>query len=486
MILAVPSEVSVSSRQFAYVQKRRSTRVYNTIPIAIQGSDAFHAPYLEQVSTLTVNCHGCRYRSNNEVIQGDTVYLEVKQSSERSATYSCQAKVKWVQRLLTKDPCFEIAVELAAPGNIWGILSPPDDWIPSQMPKAIERETSRREQPLATRIEQPMIPILNEESAQFSPLDRRDPPTALPPSLGPLMAGFGKQIPIVDSHTITAAFVKERDRLMGEFRMQLQDEATRTLEFVISTSKEELTRRVLNELNDTHEAAARLIYERWNKKIELDSKNAAQSLMTQGMEVSRRVEGMTVSTIERLQRNMEASRTEAVDRFLSRLREQLAPMLEDARITLENLTASENKLRDECQAIHGRFDDFLQEATQNSIAEVREKTLGMLAQFESDVTKRLVESDDGMHETSVEVIAETTKIVRELSKGCEETVQGQLRSLVLSAVNDVTKILKERTSQISCQFSNQLEGNTRSYLELIGESIAQIPKKMSIQSGEKS
>ena len=480
MILGWPSGVSVSSRELAYVQKRRSTRIYNAIPLAVQGSDAFRAPYQEQVSTLTVNCHGCRYRSNHEVIQGDTVYLEVKKSSEGSATYSCQAQVKWVQRLITKDFRFEIAVELAAPGNIWGIASPPDDWIPSQIPKAIERESTRREEPLATWIEQPMIPILNEESAQLSHLDRDDPTTALPPSLDQLMAGFGKQIQIMDSHAATAAFVKERERLMGEFRMQLQNEATRTLESVIATSKEELTRRVLKELNDTHEAAARLIYERWNKKIEQDTKNAAQSMMAQGMEVSRRVEGMTVSTIERLQRNMEASRIEAVDRFLSRLREQLAPMLEDAQVTLQNLTASENKLRDECQAIRGGFDKFLQQATENSIAEVRGKTLGMLDQFESDVTKRLVESYDGLHETSVEVIAETTRILRVLSQGCEETVQGQLRSLVLSAVNDVTKILKERTAQISRQFSNQLEGNTRSYLELIGESIAQIPKKTAI------
>src|SRR5450631_2431420 len=103
---------SVSFRQAAYVQKRRSTRIYNAVPLAIQGSDAFRAPYREQVSTLTANCHGCRYRSKYEVIQGDMVYLELKQSSEGSATHSCQARVKWVQRLMTKDSPFEIAVEL--------------------------------------------------------------------------------------------------------------------------------------------------------------------------------------------------------------------------------------------------------------------------------------------------------------------------------------------------------------------------------------
>lgn len=478
------SEVAVSSSQLAYVQKRRSTRIYNAIPLAIHGSDAFRAPYLEQVSTLTVNCHGCRYRSNYEVIQGDTVSLEVKQPSEASATYSCQGRVKWVQRLMTKDSRFEIAVELTQPGNIWGIVSPPDDWFPLQAAKVIEPGSTRREQPLATRIQPSTRPMLSEESAQLSQRERDDPATAPPLTLGPLMAGFGEQIQVMVSHAATTAFAKERERLIGEFRVQLQNEATRTLERVISASKEELTRRVLKELNDAHEAAARIIYDRWNKKIEQDTKNAAQAMMAQGIEVSRRVEGMTVSTVERLQRSMEASRTEAVERFLSRLREQLTPLLEDAQATLQTLIASENKLREESQEIRGRFGNFLQQATQNSIAEVREKTLGLLDQFNSDVTKKVAESHDDLHETSVEVIAETTRILRELTQGSEESVQGQLRSLLSSASNDVTQMLTERTAQISRQFSAQLEGNARSYLKLLSESIAQIPKNTAVQSGD--
>jgi hypothetical protein len=436
MIWAWPLEVSVSSRQFAYVQKRRSTRIYNAIQLTVQGSDAFRAPYLQQVSTLTVSCHGCRYRSKYEVIQGDVVYLEVKQSSEGSATYSCQGQVRWVQRLITKGSDFDIAVELAAPGNIWGIVSPPDDWFPIQAPKAIEGGSTRREQPLATRIEQQVMPMLNEESARLSHLERDD-------STAALMAGFGKHIQIMVSHAATAAFVNERERLMGEFRAQLQNEATRTLESLISTSKEELTRRMLKDLNDTHEAAARINYEYWNKKIEQDTKIAAQSMVAQAVEISRRVEAMTVSTVKLLQRNMEASRIEAIDRFLSHFREQLAPLLEDAQVTLQNLTASENKLRDESQAIREQFERFLQQATQDSIVAVQEKTLGMLDQFESDVAKRLVESHDNLHEKSIEVIAETTRILRELSQGREDTVEGQLRSLVSSAADDVTKVLKE-------------------------------------------
>jgi hypothetical protein len=433
----------VSSRQLAYVQKRRSTRIYNAIPVTIQGSDAFRAPYLQQVSTLAVSCHGCRYRSKYEVIHGDVVYLEVKQSSDGSAIYSCQGQVKWVQRLMTKDSDFDIAVELAAPGNIWGIVSPPDDWFPIQVPKAIERGSTRREQPLATRIEQQVMAILNEESARLSQLERDDSTAAPSPSPGQLMAGFGKYIQIMVSHAATAAFAKERERLMGEVRTQLQNEATRTLESLISTSKEELTRRMLKGLNDAHEAAARIHYERWNKKIEEDMKIAAQGMVTQAVEISRRVEATMVNNVKLLQRNMEASRIQAVDGFLSRLREHLAPMLEEAQVTLENLTASQNKLRDESQAIRERFENFLQQATQDSIEAVQEKTLGMLDQFESDVAKRLVESHDDLDEKSIGVIAETTRILRELSQSREERAEGQLRALVSSAVADVTKVLKE-------------------------------------------
>src|SRR3984893_6080786 len=446
MISAWPMEVSVSSRQLAYIQKRRSTRIYSSIPLAIQGSDAFRAPYLEQVCTLTVNCHGCRYRSKYEVIQGDMVYLEVKQSSGGSATYSCQAQVKWVQRRIIKDSRFEVALELVAPGNIWGIVSPPDDWFPIQVHTVIERGSTGREQPLATRIEQQVAPTLNEESARISYQERTDATAVLSPPDGQLMAGFVEQIESMVSHAATAAFVKEREGLMGEFRTQ-QNEATRKRECEISPSKDELTRRVLKELNDAHEAAARVTYERWNKKIEQDMKNAAQCMVTQAIEVSRRVEGITGSAIERL-RNMEASRNEAANRFLSRFREQLGPLLEAAQVTLQDLTVSEKKLRDKSQAIRERFDNFLQQTTQNSIAEVQEKTLGMLEQFESDVTKKVVESHDRLNERSVEVIGEITKTLQKLSQGCEETVQGQLRSLVSSAADDVTKVLKERTAYI--------------------------------------
>jgi DNA repair exonuclease SbcCD ATPase subunit len=156
-----------------------------------------------------------------------------------------------------------------------------------------------------------------------------------------------------------------------------------------------------------------------------------------------------ISTIEGLQRTMEVSRNEAADHFLSRLRKQLASLLEGAQVSLENLKASENKLRDESQAIRERFKNFLQRTTQISMAEVQEKTLGMLDQFDSDVTRRLVECHDELNEMAVKIIADTSRILSELPQSCEESVQGQLRLLVSSAAVEVTRVLKENRPDCS-------------------------------------
>ena len=447
----------MSSRQIAYVQKRRSTRIYNAIPLVIQGSDAFRAPYVEQVSTVTVNCHGCRYQSKYEVIQGDIVSLEVKQSSEGSATCSCQAQVKWVQRLLAKNSCFEIAVELAAPGNIWGIASPPDDWLAAQMPNVIDPATSGRELRVVTRTEQQMAPTPDEGSGRASHLDINDTVASPIPSLAQLMVGLGEQIQIMASEAATAALIKEKSGLLDAFRVQLRDEATKTMQSVILSSKEDFARRALKELNEAHEAGARTNYARWMKKIEQDMESARQHMMIQGKEVSQRIDSMAVSTIERVQRNMETTRIEGVDHFVSRLRDQVAPLLAEAKDALQTLAASEITFKKESQAIYA----------------------GLQNQLESSANASLAKAHNELDKSSTAVAAKTNETLLKLSQNFEKTAQENLQSLLASIGSHITKILEERTAEISREFSTGLEGYTRSYLEFIGKSIAEIPQNPS-------
>src|SRR5258708_22915037 len=124
-----PLEVSVSSHQVAQAQKRRSTRLDHAVPVAVQGVGAYREPYQDQVSTLSISCHGCTYNSKYQVIQAEIVYLDVRSPNYGSAHGSSRARVKWVQNL-GGQVGFQVAVELEVAGNIWGIASPPEDWFP--------------------------------------------------------------------------------------------------------------------------------------------------------------------------------------------------------------------------------------------------------------------------------------------------------------------------------------------------------------------
>ena len=235
----------MSSHQFAYAQKRRSTRIDQAIPLLVQGVGAMREPYQEQVSTLSISCHGCTYESKHEVIQGETVYLDIKPPNGSSVGCSSRARVKWAQKFGAKERAFQIAVELEIAGNIWGVASPPADWFPRQVPEAVDTASLARELKVVHRKEQPAIPVPDAESNRLA-VPTRDAVAAPPvpqithpvPQIAQLMVGLGEQIQSMAAQAAAAALVKEKGRLIEEFRAQLRDEAIKTIQSAISASKE--------------------------------------------------------------------------------------------------------------------------------------------------------------------------------------------------------------------------------------------------------
>ena len=108
---------------------RRSTRLSAVVPITVMGVDSYRGPYREEVSTVAVSCHGCRYESKHDVLTNSWVMLELNPTNQGTETISARGLVKWVKRPLDANGTYETAIELEDPGNIWGIDSPPQDWV---------------------------------------------------------------------------------------------------------------------------------------------------------------------------------------------------------------------------------------------------------------------------------------------------------------------------------------------------------------------
>ena len=112
------------------LRKRRSTRIVQAVPLMVTGVDALGRPFAERTSTLIINCHGCRYQSKHYVLKNMWVNLEVPHAEHGQPPRRVRGKVAWIQRPRTVRQLFQVALELEAPGNVWGIGFPPEDWFP--------------------------------------------------------------------------------------------------------------------------------------------------------------------------------------------------------------------------------------------------------------------------------------------------------------------------------------------------------------------
>jgi len=446
----------MSSNPAAYAQKRRSSRIEKAMPLAVQGVDASRAPFREEVKTVAISCHGCSYQMKHEVLPGSMLVLDMGQGANGFSEWPARARVKWIQKLDTAtDPAYGVAVEFESAGNIWGIASPPEDWPPVRGSKAAEPSNPGRELRLVTRTE-PQSGAIRSGGAATSPfLKKGEAAASLSPWFSDLMAGISNQVQATVTEIAALTLANERTRLLDEFRAQIQNEAAGTIDRVIETSKEDLTQRALKVLNEAAEATVQTSHERLIATIEHDIENAGQRIVIQESQLNQRVDSMAARTIDQLQRTLETSHTEAAARFVSRLREQVEPVLEEAKADLQKLVESQTVFREESQAIYAR----------------------VTSELESGVNARLLQTHDELDKSSAAVLTECNEKLLELSQTFENGARDSIQTMIASATDDAKKNLEERAAQISGDFTDHLEGHVRNYLEFIGDSIAEFPKK---------
>jgi hypothetical protein len=151
---------------------------------------------------------------------------------------------------------------------------------------------------------------------------------------------------------------------------------------------------------------------------------------------------------------MEATRGQAVEKFVSRLRQQVAPMLAEAKAAMQALADSENRLKIESEAIRASLEN----------------------QLESSATANLARIHEEIERNSAAVAAKTNEAMLKLSRDFESAAREHVHLLLVSMGNLVTETLEEKTAEISREFSAGLESYMQNYLNSVSKAIAEIPK----------
>lgn len=118
-----------SSRRSSGIESRRSSRVERPVPLLISGHDGFGQEFLERTAAVSLNLHGCRYPSRHDCNIGSWVILQIGEPALGEKTRSVRAQVRSVHLPRSARELYHVGVELEAPENVWGIPTPPEDWL---------------------------------------------------------------------------------------------------------------------------------------------------------------------------------------------------------------------------------------------------------------------------------------------------------------------------------------------------------------------
>src|SRR6266566_2840704 len=112
-------------------ESRRSTRLDRCVPLIVFGEGRVGEPFVERTVSTSVNLHGCRYPSRHDYVVGTWVTLQVVGLNVEPKPPAVRARVCSIHLSPTTRELQQIGVELEHPGNVWGIVTPPQDWLGS-------------------------------------------------------------------------------------------------------------------------------------------------------------------------------------------------------------------------------------------------------------------------------------------------------------------------------------------------------------------
>src|SRR5260370_26715391 len=108
---------------------RRSTRIERSVPLIIFGQHRRGGPFVERTVSTSLNVHGCRYPSRHDYGVGSWITLQVGGLNVEPKPPAVRARVRSVHASQSSRELQQVGVELENPGNVWGIFTPPQDWL---------------------------------------------------------------------------------------------------------------------------------------------------------------------------------------------------------------------------------------------------------------------------------------------------------------------------------------------------------------------
>jgi hypothetical protein len=388
---------------------RRSTRIERSVPLIVFGQNRLGEPFVERTVSTSLNLHGCRYPSRHDYGVGSWVTLQVVGLNVEPKPPAVRARVRSVHTSQSSRELQQVGVELENPGNVWGVVTPPQDWTSTggtntAVAKFTAAAAPALDPPPAVStptVPTPAFPTFDEPPENA---EHRMAEVATFPSPSP--AASKPQAPKLAEAPKPQRIVVTPDGLIAALQGKLQQAAEKAVKAAVAQRLDEAVREALNSIDEVRNSSVREIQELFPTRVEtmrLSSKDAfAGEIASQWKEQMEKYRAQAEEMVQRLE-------TQAAE-----LRRELARSQEFV----------ERMAREREPQIHARLSEAVAQAT---------------SQFESATARAA--------DRRYQLLLENTQAVTQEALLKLDARSAEVQSLVQSAVNSALGAFQRQTDQ---------------------------------------
>jgi hypothetical protein len=378
---------------------RRSTRIERSVPLIVFGQNRMGEPFVERTVSTSLNLHGCRYPSRHDYGVGSWVTLQVVGLNVLPRPPAVRARVRSVHMSQSARELQQVGVELENPGNVWGVVTPPPDWM---RPRGTTSTMAQFAVAVAPAPDSPSMDMKLDEPPANA--EHKLAEVATFPSPSP--AASNTQAPKLGEAPKAQRVVITPDGLITALQGRLQQAAEKAAQAAVAKQVDEALREALSSLNDVRESSVREIQELFPT----------------------RVEAMKLSPKEEFAGEVASHWKEQMEKYRGQA-EEMAQRLEKQAVELRRELAKsqefvERMTREREPQIHARLNEAVAQAT---------------SQFETAIARFV--------DRRYQLLLENTQAVTQEALLKLDARSAEVQALVQSAVNSALGAFQRQTDQ---------------------------------------
>src|SRR5882762_731321 len=255
-------------------------------------------PFVERTVSTSLNLHGCRYPSRHDYGVGSWVTLQVVGLNVLPRPPAVRARVRSVHMSQSARELQQVGVELENPGNVWGVVTPPQDWMRARGTTSTMAQFATAVEPapdspsMDTKLDEPPV------SAEHKLADVATFPSPSPAVSNP-------QAPKLAEAPKTQRVVITPDGLVTALQGRLQQAAEKAAQAAVAKQVDEALREVQELFPTRVEAMRPFSKEEFAGEVASHWKEQMEKYRGQAEEMAQRLEKQAAELRRELARSQE-------------------------------------------------------------------------------------------------------------------------------------------------------------------------------------